>query len=126
MGQLYVDVHGDMILTSQKSGLVLAKVHFSKQGWTKKKKCKIDGHVFDNKGKEKVHITGNWHEKIYFKNITTGIEELVWQATPRNPDCEKQYNFNKFICNLNYIDEDMKNVIAITDTRLRPDQRYFE
>lgn len=114
-----------MVLTNTKTG-DNAKIHFSKQGWTKKKKCKVEGHVFDAKGKEKVYIHGNWHEKIIIKDMVKGTEETVWNASPKVPNHERQYAFNRFICNLNYIDDEMKKVIAPTDTRLRPDQRFFE
>lgn len=86
----------------------------------------IEGHVFDSKGKEKVYIHGNWHSHISIKNLTTGKDEGIWNVSPKVPNSEHQYAFNKFLCNLNYIDDEMKKVIAPTDTRLRPDQRYYE
>jgi hypothetical protein len=80
----------------------------------------------DEKGKEKIHVFGNWNSKISFKILSTGEEFVVWQVTPKHAASEKQYGFNKFICNLNYVDEDMKQVLPPTDTRLRPDQRFWE
>ena len=88
MGHLYIDVHGDMILENQKTKEI-AKIHFSKKGWTDKKKCKFDGKVLDAKGKEKVQVYGNWHDKMFIKDLTSGKEEVVWHASPKVENSEK-------------------------------------
>ncbi len=36
------------------------------------------------------------------------------------------YFFTKYACNLNYIDEEMKKSLPLTDCRRRPDQRLME
>jgi hypothetical protein len=60
------------------------------------------------------------------KHLGTGIEEVAWKIHTKPPMFERQYGFDSFCINLNYVDEEMKKVLPPTDNRLRPDQRYLE
>ncbi|XP_039590560.1 oxysterol-binding protein-related protein 2b [Polypterus senegalus] len=51
---------------------------------------------------------------------------LLWRITSRPPDSGKMYNFTHFAVTLNELDPDMKDLLAPTDCRLRPDIRAME
>ena len=46
-GTLYVDAHGDMIVTNTKTN-EQAKIVISRQTWTNRTPCKLEGKVYDD------------------------------------------------------------------------------
>ena len=55
-----------------------------------------------------------------------GEKKDIWASNPKPEKADWQYNFTKFTINLNNLTEDMKKVLPISDSRLRPDQRALE
>jgi hypothetical protein len=37
--------------------------------------------VYDEYGVAKIKIYGNWNDRMYFRNLETGHEELVWKIS---------------------------------------------
>ena len=66
-------------------------------------------------------IGGKWNEYLTLKDLATGKVEEIFRALPKIPNSERMYNFSKFVCNLNYLDDEMKRTLPPTDTRRRPD-----
>lgn len=107
MGSLYIDVHGHMILKNMKNK-EQAKITFHGVGMFSKKKGLVDGVVTDEKGKERYKVHGQWNDKLYLTDLETKEEKLIWTIHPKVENSERQYAFNKFTVNLNYLDEEMK------------------
>ena len=55
-------------------------------------------------------------------SLEVGPSKLLWKANSPEPESEKYYNFSKYACELNEIED----FVAPTDSRLRPDQRLME
>lgn len=54
-------------------------------------------------------------------------ERLLWQANPRPTNSQKYYNFTNFALSLNELrPANIKDIVAPTDSRLRPDIRKLE
>ena len=47
---------------------------------------------------------------------------MLWKKAPMPAESEKYYNFSRFACELN----EMEDGVSPTDSRLRPDQRLME
>jgi hypothetical protein len=56
----------------------------------------------------------------------TGEEEQIWQANPMPPEYNRMSYFTFFTLQLNHLPESLKQKIAHTDSRFRPDQRALE
>ena len=55
-------------------------------------------------------------------SLEIGDSKLLWKKTPPPAESEKYYNFSRFACELNELEEG----VCPTDSRLRPDQRLME
>ncbi|KAG9752007.1 hypothetical protein KCU73_g6203, partial [Aureobasidium melanogenum] len=67
-------------------------------------------------------LVGKWTESL----SRTDNGETVWTAGPLVPNAPKVYGYTSFAACLNQLDDNQKNAIAPTDSRLRPDQRALE
>ncbi|KAG9945950.1 hypothetical protein KCU85_g6919, partial [Aureobasidium melanogenum] len=67
-------------------------------------------------------LVGKWTESL----SRTDTGETVWTAGPLVPNAAKVYGYTSFAACLNQLDDNEKNAIAPTDSRLRPDQRALE
>merc|ERR1711974_322670 len=79
-------------------------------------------------------LNGTWDNKIEGSKVIgeatvkgkssleIGASKLLWKMQRNDEGAEKYYNFSRFTCGLNEMEED----IAPTDSRLRPDQRLME
>ncbi|KAG9696428.1 hypothetical protein KCU95_g2334, partial [Aureobasidium melanogenum] len=67
-------------------------------------------------------LVGKWTESL----SRTDNGETVWTAGPLAPNAAKVYGYTSFAACLNQLDDNEKNAIAPTDSRLRPDQRALE
>jgi hypothetical protein len=67
-------------------------------------------------------LVGKWTESL----SRTDNGETVWTAGPLVPNAPKVYGYTSFAACLNQLDDNEKNAIAPTDSRLRPDQRALE
>jgi hypothetical protein len=82
--------------------------------------------VFDSEGTPHYEIKGRWNESISFTHLGTNQTETVLTVIPKPEDADRQYGFDKFTMQLNFLDAEMKLYIPPTDSRYRPDQRYYE
>ena len=55
-------------------------------------------------------------------SLEIGETQLLWKKAAMPPESEKYYNFSKFACELN----ELEDGVSPTDSRLRPDQRLME
>ena len=55
-------------------------------------------------------------------SLEVGQTRTLWKMQPIRAEAEKYYSFSDFACELNETEE----LVAPTDSRLRPDQRFME
>ena len=125
MGTLYVDVHGTMEVTNITKNIKVV-LNVTRQGWTTKNAYKVEGNVLDANSKPRYEIEGKWNEGLSIKNISTGKEEQILKVLPKPENSIRMYGFSKFSCNMNYIDDEMRQSLPPTDCRRRNDQRLME
>ena len=86
---------------------------------------KVKGNGFDQRSNKLFEISGSWTESIVIKNIRGCSTSEIWKSDSKSN--LQQYGFNDpFSFGLNQVTEEMKGIVAPTDSRFRPDQRALE
>ncbi|KAJ3394907.1 Oxysterol-binding protein- protein 3 [Entophlyctis sp. JEL0112] len=102
-------------------------VTFKEAGYFTSAKNEISATVFDPSGMEVAWLTGKWDEAVYrFEKTQPNNLEVIWRATPCPPHHGQMYGFTQFAVELNEITPDIAPHLPKTDTRYRPDQRWYE
>lgn len=146
-GNPTVDNYGIMEIKNWTTGEV-ALVDFKPRGWTASSAYRIVGKVMDASGQVRMSLGGRWNSRLYAR-LTPGYEAavdapstkkgdivhrgsiadpsrayLIWQANERPTGIP--FNLTPFVLTFNHIDDNLRQWIAPTDSRLRPDQRAME
>lgn len=148
-GSPIVDNYGDMEITNHTLGYKCI-LKFKARGWSGSHAYELKGTVVDSAGIPLWMVRGKWSDKIYAKKlnhktavtITNGMPEtgdgstddvgsssggsppvVIWKVHDR-PNAP--FNLTPFAITLNALPERLKNWVAPTDTRFRPDQRAME
>ena len=80
----------------------------------------MEGEIFN--GKTPVYrIDGKWNEGATLINVKTGDKEQAWVKNPYPDKWEYMYGMTNLMLQCNYFPKRLKNRIAPTDTRWRPD-----
>lgn len=145
MGNPTVDNYGKMEVHNHTTGDVL-RVDMKQRGWKASSAYQLSGNVYDANGVARWAVGGHWNSRIYAKKVTgeidakrrdslieskeasnsdpyNGSKFLVWEAAPRP---KVPFNLTAFAVTLNGITDSLREYLAPTDTRLRPDQRAME
>lgn len=102
-----------------------AVVEFDKSGMFSGRSEGLTIKAYDsNKNILPYSITGKWTESLTLKTDST--EKLIWTVGELLPNSSQKYGFTKFAGTLNKITPLEKDQIPPTDSRLRPDIRYYE
>lgn len=145
-GSPTVDNYGDMEITNHTLGYKCI-LKFKARGWRGANAYEVKGTVVNKSGVPQWIVGGRWNDKIFAKKLQhqtavaisngapesgdgskgddygTGSSILVWQVHDRP---KAPFNLTPFAITLNALPEALKNWVAPTDTRLRPDQRAME
>lgn len=133
IGKLWIDNCGEMEIVNHKT---LDKCYmkfepYSYFGGTPKK---VTGTVTSSQDKVEWVLTGTWDAKLEGSRVIgetvvkgkssleCAASKVLWKRITADPESEKYYNFTRFACELNELEDD----VAPSDTRLRPDQRLME
>ncbi|OAR02136.1 hypothetical protein LLEC1_07302 [Akanthomyces lecanii] len=147
-GNPTIDHYGTMEVKNWTTGEV-AILEMKPRGWKVSSAYQVAGKVMDSDGGVRFSMGGRWNSKLYAR-LTPGYEAnldasgkgsndekvhsggmtdpsrayLVWQANERPTGIP--FNLTPFVLTFNHIDDKLKQWIAPTDSRLRPDQRAME
>lgn len=124
-GTLYLDLGGETTTTCPQTGAKCILDH-KQRGWTNKNAFKVEGYVYDEHDKKVVEISGTWNNIIKATNLKTKEETVIWEINPKAENYEDQYGLTRFAINLNHFPPSLKDKVAPTDSRYRPDLRLFE
>eukprot|EP00092_Neocalanus_flemingeri_P030355 GFUD01032953.1.p1 GENE.GFUD01032953.1~~GFUD01032953.1.p1 ORF type:complete len:811 (+),score=205.19 GFUD01032953.1:488-2920(+) len=133
IGKLWIDQHGEMEVVNHTKGdkCYMKFEPYSYFGGTPKK---VTGTITNLDGKVEWVLNGTWDSKMEGSNVIgeamvkgkssleIGASKVLWKKNPMDPQAEKYYNFSKFTCELN----ELEDYVAPTDSRHRPDQRLME
>lgn len=142
-GNPTVDNYGLMEIKNHTTGEVCL-LDFKPRGWKASSAFQVAGKVLDAQGRVRWSVGGRWNDKIYAR-LTPGFEDgevekggkhghghhgdenkafLVWECHERPTGIP--FNLTPFVVTLNALPDALRNHLAPTDTRLRPDQRAME
>ncbi|KAI5860628.1 oxysterol binding protein [Durotheca rogersii] len=140
-GNPTVDNYGLVEIKNWTTGEV-CMLDFKQRGWKASSAYQLSGKILDADGRPRVSLGGRWNSKIYAR-LTPGFEAtveepqdtrgsisdpsrafIVWEANVRPQGIP--FNLTPFVLTFNHIDDNLKQWIAPTDSRYRPDQRAME
>ncbi|XP_023322727.1 oxysterol-binding protein 1 [Eurytemora carolleeae] len=133
IGKLWIDNCGDMEVVNHRTNdkCYMKFEPYSYFGGTPKK---VTGTVNSSADKVEWVLNGTWDSKLEGSKVIgeaivkgkssleIGTSKVLWKRIPADPGSEKYYNFTRFTCELN----ELEDGVAPTDTRHRPDQRFME
>ena len=138
IGSPYIDIGGTSEVRLISEPQLFCSLRFTKRGWLSKEEFKVEGEVVrkEKKGNKKgellYKIHGNWNSKIYVTKyeksgkLDQSSQECVFEKNPYPERWSYMYGMSHFSLQLNYFPSWLKNTVAPTDTRRRPDQRCLE
>ncbi|SNX82500.1 related to OSH3 - Member of oxysterol-binding protein family [Melanopsichium pennsylvanicum] len=125
-GNKYLEHVGELKVTNESTGQ-RAVIEF-KEGtmWGgSSSRNNVEGRVYDANDSQVTNLKGKWSESVSRQRDKENYL-LLWEANEMPPYAEEYYGFTYFGMSLNELSKDCKDLLAPTDSRLRPDQRAFE
>ncbi|XBW36025.1 hypothetical protein QEN19_001600 [Hanseniaspora menglaensis] len=121
-GERFVEPTGEVEINCLETKLKTVFEFKSAGGFFKGRNEQAKGVLYDAKGKKTGHFDGLWtsHLTLFPEN------ETIWKAGALKSNADNKYGFSEFACNLNEITAIEEGFIPKTDSRLRPDVRYYE
>ncbi|KAG0669049.1 hypothetical protein C6P45_004189 [Maudiozyma exigua] len=120
-GERYVEPTNEIEVISSKSGKAI--IAFEKTGmFSGRSEAVTVDIISSNRSGKNQSLVGKWTDSL--KDKKTG--KTIWKIgdTVKNP--KEKYGFTKFTANLNEITSIEKDKLPPTDSRLRPDIRFYE
>uniref|UniRef100_A0A665W0T6 Oxysterol-binding protein n=1 Tax=Echeneis naucrates TaxID=173247 RepID=A0A665W0T6_ECHNA len=124
--QRYLEHYGEVTIRNLKSNVCTCKITFVKSRYwgSDTNKNEVQGTVLDQSGSVIHRFGGLWHEGIFCDTLPT--PKCVWKPNPQPKDYLLYYGFSTFAMELNELTPDLRPLLPLTDSRLRPDQRMLE
>ena len=122
-GTPFIETIGELPIKNTQNGLSCL-IKFLKKD--KKQKNQIEASVSDAEGRKILELFSTDGLSLFCRDLESGAESLLWEATPLGENAKKQFFFSKFTLQLNYLNEELAGIIPPTDSRFRPDQRAIE
>ena len=123
------DYEGEIVIEYVNNTKIKGVVNFYEGKNKKNNEVIVDGIIY-NDSKIIYRIKGNWNERIYYFCEGKENEEIdIWKINKEELylyNTFKNYNLPSYSLNLNFINDDLKNILPKSDSRLRPDQREYE
>ncbi|XP_052467551.1 oxysterol-binding protein-related protein 6-like isoform X3 [Carassius gibelio] len=124
--QRYLEHYGEVIIRNLKSSVCTCKITFVKSRYwgSDGSKNEVQGQVLDESGNVVHRFGGFWHEGIFCDTLPN--PQCIWKPNPQPKNYMLYYGFSSFAIEMNELTPDLKPLLPLTDTRLRPDQRLLE
>uniref|UniRef100_A0A8C2IXT5 Oxysterol-binding protein n=1 Tax=Cyprinus carpio TaxID=7962 RepID=A0A8C2IXT5_CYPCA len=125
-GQRWIEHYGEMSIkhSTTMGDVSHCKVTFLKSRSGGLNANEVEGVVTDSHGRVIHSLFGKWSEALYLGKPPSVT--CIWRANPMPEDHEQYYGFTQFAVELNELEEGLKPLLPLTDTRFRPDQRLLE
>uniref|UniRef100_A0A672KYM6 Oxysterol-binding protein n=1 Tax=Sinocyclocheilus grahami TaxID=75366 RepID=A0A672KYM6_SINGR len=125
-GQRWIEHYGEISIkhSTTMGDVSLCKVTFLKSRSGGLNANEVEGMVTDSNGRVIHSLFGKWNEALYLGKPPSAT--CIWRANPMPEDHEQYYGFTQFAIELNELEEGLKPLLPLTDTRFRPDQRLLE
>uniref|UniRef100_A0A673L690 Oxysterol-binding protein-related protein 3 n=1 Tax=Sinocyclocheilus rhinocerous TaxID=307959 RepID=A0A673L690_9TELE len=125
-GRRWIEHYGEISVkhSTTMGDVSLCKVTFLKSRSGGLNANEVEGMVTDSNGRVIHSLFGKWNEALYLGKPPSAT--CIWRANPMPEDHEQYYGFTQFAIELNELEEGLKPLLPLTDTRFRPDQRLLE
>ena len=126
LGKIYIDHGGIMRIRSLSPGGLTARVRFKETSMLfDKDPRQVRGYLErDGQRLERPMIHGHWDDALHAE-LDDGSTVELWRKAPPPPD-PTRYHLTAFSIQLNELTPGLKEKVAPTDCRLRPDQAFTE
>lgn len=120
----YLEHHGSLVIKNETLGFV-CELNFTESGYFSSSQNEVLGEIKDPQGRKVCNLNGRWNHSLnYFTDDSPDSMNVIWRASSFPSNFRENYGFTQFAIELNELTSDIKDLLPITDTRLRPDQRY--
>ena len=128
MGERYIEPSGTVEIKNTSTGDTCSLTYKNRGGFfTNSDNINaIDGVIKNSDGKPVFRIFGKFTDKIEAQNLETKEKWIVFTAPEYPENSEMMYNMNYWSLQLNLLSDELKKKLPPTDSRLRPDVRYWE
>ena len=124
VNNLHYDYNGSVTMTSPDYPDIICTVEYvadnNEEGIIRGNISKGDNIIYN--------IAGNWKKEIYITDSNEENKKILF--TVKEEDFFKNslegYIIPQYSCNLNYITDQLKEVLPVSDTRFRTDQKEYE
>ena len=129
VNKLHYDFNGEITITSPDYPNILCNIEYisdyNEEGIIKGKIVK--GEDLDS-GEIIYLIGGNWKKEIYITDADENSKNVLFTVKEEEffKNSAEKYVIPQYCCNLNYLPDKLKEVIPLSDTRNRPDQKEYE
>lgn len=123
---IHYDFTGSIIINSVKNKDCVCEITFIEE----KKDSPIG--LFEGKITEKGNVVyllgGNWKKEVYYTDKEGNGKTVLLEIKNEKffDNGFDNYVMPEYTCNFNEINDDLKNILPICDSRFRPDQREYE
>lgn len=126
LGKIYVDHGGIMRVRNLRPGGLTARIRFKETGMLFDKDPRQVKGFLERGGQrlERPMLFGHWDDAVCAE-LEDGSTIELWKKAPPPPD-PTRYNLTQFAIQLNELTPGLRDKIAPTDCRLRPDQAFTE
>lgn len=126
LGKIYVDHGGIMKVKCHSPGGMTARIKFKETGMLFDKDPRVIHGVLERDGVKFAHpfLHGHWDDELH-AHYADGTSVRLWKKAPPPPE-PTRYNLTAFSIKLNELTPGLKDKLAPTDSRLRPDQSCTE
>ena len=129
INKLHYDYTGEITITSPDYNKIICNIEyisdFNEEGIIKGKIVKGD----DLENGDLIYkIGGNWKKEIYLTDPNDENKNVLFTVKEEEffKNSVEKYVIPEYCCNLNYLPDKLKEVIPVSDTRNRPDQKEYE
>ena len=129
INKLHYDYNGEINITSPDYPNIICNVEYvsdyNEEGIIRGKIVK--GEDIDN-GDILYKIGGNWKKEIYITDADDNNKTVLFTVKEEEyfKNSVEKYVIPEYCCNLNYLPNELKEIIPVSDTRNRPDQKEYE
>ena len=129
INKLHYDYNGEINIISPDYPNILCKIEYisdyNEEGIIKGNIVKGDN--IDD-GELIYKIGGNWKKEIYITDKDDNNKKILFTVKEQDffKNSVEKYVIPEYCCNLNYLPDKLKEIIPVSDTRNRPDQKEYE
>ena len=122
------DYDGKIIIEDVNNKDIKGEINFFEGKSKNIKEFNIEGSVFKN-GNVVYKIKGNWNNNLYYYTKKDESDKNIFWKIFDDPSLHnslEKYVLPSYSLNFNLVNDNLKQILPKTDSRLRPDQREYE